>query len=195
MDKDKSLKEFERSLSKASNFKIESVEDFNECVDHVIRLVKDSFMLFQMKSFSTSLFLSIAIIEEVGKIHVGLFNTRQAEVKRDPLRDHKRKQIMGSNYTISMGDRLVNAIGMERLEEIYSMSYSGQLKDLREKSIYCDYEGDGLIIPHEYINEQFSKDILLFAIESFDDNLVGYTRHSMERSKITDKIFENLSTD
>lgn len=195
MDRDKSIKEVERTLSKASNFKIESVEDFNKCVDHVIQLVKDSFMLFQIKSFSTSLFLSIAVIEEVAKIHMGLYTTKQAVVKKDPLKDHKRKQIMGSNYTISMGERLVNAIGMERLEEIYSMSCSGQLKDLREKSIYCDYEDDGLMIPHEYINEQFSKDILLFAIESFDDNLVGYTRHSMERSKITDRIFENLSTD
>lgn len=194
MDKDKSIKEVERTLSRESNFKIES-KDFNKCVDHIIQLVKDSFKLFQMKSFSTSLFLSIAVIEEVGKIHVGLFTTRKNEVKKDPLRDHKRKQIMGSNYTISMGERLVNAIGMKRLEEIYSMSYSGQLKDLREKAIYCDYEDGSLMIPHECIDKQFSKDILLFAIESFDDNLVGYTKYSIERSKITDEIFESLLID
>ena len=83
MDKDKSIKEVERTLSRESNFKIES-KDFNKCVDHIIQLVKDSLMLFQMKSFSTSLFLSIAVIEEVGKIHVGLFTTRKNEVKKDP---------------------------------------------------------------------------------------------------------------
>lgn len=51
------------------------------------------------------------------------------------------------------------------------------------------------MIPHECIDKQFSKDILLLAIESFDDNLVGYTKYSIERSKITDEIFESLLID
>lgn len=57
--------------------------------------------------------------------------------------------------------------------------------------LYCSYEEDNRIIPGEYIDEHFSRDILLFAIEFFDDNLVGYSSCSIEKSKITDEIFEN----
>lgn len=35
--------------------------------------------------------------------------------------------------------------------------------------------------------------ILDSSIESFDDNLVGYSVHSIEKSKQTDRIFEDVS--
>ena len=39
------------------------------------------------------------------------------------------------------------------------------------------------------IDEKTSRNLLLFAIESFDDNLVGWDHYSIQRSYETDKLF------
>lgn len=193
MDNEKSLKEVEKVLTKGSKFTIKSIEEFNKSIDHVIQLIMDSYTLYKIKSFSTSVFISIAVIEEVGKIHMGIYINNVVETKKDSLRDHKTKEIIGSNYTICMGERLQKAIGKEKIEEIYRLSYDGTLKDLREKALYCDREEDDFVTPSECISEDFSKNILLFAIESFDDNLVGYSEYSIGKSKSMDEIFIEIS--
>ncbi len=45
------------------------------------------------------------------------------------------------------------------------------------------------------MDKKLSRALLLFAIESFDDNLVGYTEYSMNISQKTDEIFEEISDD
>lgn len=47
--------------------------------------------------------------------------------------------------------------------------------------------------PNDIINERFSRNLLLFAIESFEDNLVGYTEYSNNLSRNTDVMFENIA--
>lgn len=195
MDDKKSIDEVEKVLDKTSRFTINSTEEFNKSIDHVVQLILDSSMLYKAKSFSTSAFLSIAIIEEVAKIHMSLYikNDETTKIGKDPLRNHKSKQIIGSNYTITLGERLQKAIGENEINEIFQLVYSGGMKDLREKALYCDRESDSFVTPSEIISEEFSRKLLLFAIESFDDNLVGYSDHSIEKSKQTDGIFEDIS--
>lgn len=79
-----------------------------------------------------------------------------------------------------MGERLQKAIGIDNIEKIFELSYNGQLKDMRENAIYCDFDARKIIVPEEQINEEFARQILLFAIESFDDNLVGFSDYSIE---------------
>ena len=92
-----------------------------------------------------------------------------------------------------MGERLKNAIGMDELKKIYDLAYSGEMKNLRETSIYCDRRDDTIVIPSDIIDKEFARSLLLFAIESFDDNLVGYTNHSMDISNKTDELFDTIA--
>lgn len=194
IDKDKSIHEVYKVLSKESNFYIKGVEQLNKCINHILQLITDAYALYMNNSFSSSAFLSIAVIEEVAKVHMGMFiKGTSGRVSKDKLRDHKTKEIIGVNYTVSMGERLKNAIGMEELEKIYDLAYSGELKNLRETSIYCDRRDDTIVTPSDIIDKKFARSLLLFAIESFDDNLVGYTNHSMDISKQTDVFFENVA--
>lgn len=146
-----------------------------------------------MKSFTTVVFLAVTVIEEVAKVHMGLFcDYADERVKKDPLRNHKSKQIIGSNYTIGMGSRLGEAMGKDRLEEMFELSYNGNLLELRENSIYCNKKEKEIKVTNEIIEEILSRDILLFAIESFHDSLVEYSICSMEKSKITEEIFNGI---
>ena len=134
------------------------------------------------------------MLEEVGKIQMGIFiKGSDSYVRKDKLRDHKSKQIVGASYTICMGERIKNAISNENLEKIFQFIYSGELKDLREKVIYCDRKNNSIVTPKDLITQELARNLLLFAIESFDDNLVGWTNYSIELSKKTDLFFEIIA--
>ena len=194
IDEDKSMKEVFKVLSGESNFYITTTQHLNQCINHIFQLITDAYTLYINNSFSSSVFLSIAVIEEVAKVHMGLFVKGSSDyVPKDKLRDHKLKEIIGVNYTVSMGERLKKAIGMDALEKIYDLAYSGKLKNLREASIYCDRKNDTIITPDDVIDKKFAKNLLLFAIESFDDNLVGYSLYSMAISDKTDELFETIA--
>ena len=194
IDKYKSILEIENVLNAESNFYITSTTELNKCIDYIIQLITNAYTLYTSNAFPSSVFLSIAVIEEVAKVHMGIFVKESKEyVKKDKLRDHRTKEIIGSNYTVCMGERLKKAIGEEALEKIFELAYSGKMKELREKSIYCECHDGKIMTPNEIINKEFSRNMLLFAIESFDDNLVGYTDYSIQASKKTDDIFYRVA--
>lgn len=194
MDEDRSINEVEKTFEQESAFYLESSSELNMCIDHIVSLLVDARILFDAGSYARTISLAIVTLEEVGKTQIALFTHKPESeyVKHDPLRDHKTKQIIGSNYTISMGTRLVEAIGEEMLEHIYSLSYDGKLKTMREQMLYWDRDSGNILLPEKIANYDFAKALLLFAIESFDDNLVGWTNHSMEISRDTDKMFEEI---
>lgn len=192
IDENKSIQEVEKVLSSYSLFSIPTGE-FDKCVDHVIHLIKDAALLYKNGSYSTAVFLSVTIIEEVAKINIGLFTRLDPEGNlkkgKDKLHNHKAKHAIGSNFTISMGERLQKAIGQEEMEKIINLAYSGGLIDYREGALYCDRANDHIQVPSDVIDEKTSRNLLLFAIESFDDNLVGWDHYSIQRSYETDKLF------
>ena len=194
VDKDFSFDKIESILNGTSNFYISSNEELNKCLDHVVQLISDSYVLYINNSYTFSSFLAISVLEEVGKIQMGIFiKGSDSYVRKDKLRDHKSKQIVGASHTICMGERIKNAISNENLEKIFQFIYSGELKDLREKVIYCDRKNNSIVTPKDLITQELARNLLLFAIESFDDNLVGWTNYSIELSKKTDLFFEIIA--
>ncbi len=61
-----------------------------------------------------------------------------------------------------------------------------------EKAIYCDRKNNNIVTPKDLITQELARNLLLFAIESFDDNLLGWTDYSIELSKKTDLFFETI---
>ena len=138
--------------------------------------------------------MSIAAIEEAGKSEMGLYIKQRAgkKVKKDLLCDHKKKETVAAMPTVAMGQRLVDALGNERIEELYRLTYFGDLKRLREDALYWDIKNGRLELPEEVVDKAFARDLLLFSIEVFDDRLVGYTHYSIEVSRATDKLFREI---
>ncbi|MGN0178943.1 MAG: AbiV family abortive infection protein [Monoglobaceae bacterium] len=194
IDELKSITMVEKIIKEESNFTIKSKNEFNKCIEHLFQLITAAYTLYMSEAFPSSVFLSITVIEEVAKIHMGIYaKSSDKYVKKDKLRDHETKEIIGANCTIYMSERIKKAIDTEKLETIFELAYSGKLKELREKSIYCEFKDGKIVIPHDIINKEFSKNMLLFAIESFDDNLVGYTNYSMDISKKTGILFDKVA--
>lgn len=194
MDEDIAIRAVENVLEKGSKFSIASTEDFNRCVDHIVGLLNDAALLYRFGSCATSAFMSIAAIEEAGKSEMGLYIKQEAsrKIKKDLLCDHKKKETVAVMPTVAMGQRLVDALGVERIEELHRLTYSGDLKRLREDALYWDIKNGRLELPEEVVDKAFARDLLLFSIEVFDDRLVGYTHYSIEVSRATDELFREI---
>lgn len=104
----------------------------------------------------------------------------------------QKKEKVAVLHTVAMGKRLIDSLGKERIEELYRLTYSGGLKRLREDALYWDIKNGRMELPREVVDKTFARDLPLFSLEVFDDRLIGYTDYSMEVSRTTDKLFQEI---
>ena len=173
---------------------IRGKEEFDLGCGHIAALIEDAFLLFKSKSYSTSLFLSITIIEETSKTNFGMFYSGKTpeHQQRNIFTNHKDKHFLAALPTVLMGKRIKEAIDEKTLNNIFNKLKNGNLVQLREKALYCDRENSKYKSPRDLIGEREAKNMLLLAIEIFDDALDGYTEYSSQLCKRADQIFEEL---
>lgn len=174
-----------------------TLEQFNDACEHIVRLLQDASLLFERGSHATSVFLSITALEETAKVQMGMFRRSATPIKRsrDLLYKHQKKHELALGPTIVMGGRLQAAIGEVRMRELIELGRKGGLVSLREASLYVEQQGNNLLVPTNVIPIATSRELLLLAIESFDDALVGYTNRTIELSKQTDILFVKWAKD
>jgi AbiV family abortive infection protein len=169
-----------------------SPEEFNAACEHIVQLLTDASTLLAAGSHATAAFLSITAVEETAKVHIGMFRWSSTPVARrkDPLYGHAEKHKLGLGPTVAMGGRLQAAIGEERMHELMRQAQAGDLVKVREAALYVANGVSGLVTPSSAVLPETSRELLLLAIEAFDDGLVGYTSQSMELSRATDELFQ-----
>jgi AbiV family abortive infection protein len=168
-----------------------SVEEFDEVGEHVVQLLRDSSLLLENGSASTACFLAITALEETAKVHIDLFRHSAVPVARgkDPLFKHKEKHRIAAAPTLAMGSRLQKAIGETRLRELMDLARNGGLVPLRESCLYVERKDGTLRIPNAVVSKGLAREMLLFAAESFDDAVVGFTNKSFDLGVATDELF------
>jgi len=173
-------------------------EEFDRGCDHIHRLLTDSYSLYSSTSFSTSVFLSITAIEEIAKLEIAVFrnNKRTAPAKNrrdDALFSHKAKHAIALQEVITIGHRLPDAIGAERLRELIDIAESGGLVNLREAALYMENVDGTFLCPNERILRRTAREILLLALEVWDDKLVGFTNHTYDLDVTLMQIFKDVA--
>ncbi|GER09472.1 AbiV family abortive infection protein [Variovorax boronicumulans] len=156
---------------------------FDRGCDHVCALLRDAYTLFTAGSFPTAVFLSITAIEEIAKLEIAAFRQPGLTVpaKRrsdDHLYSHKLKHAIALQEVIAIGTRLPAAIGEARVRELLDMSESGGLVALRESSLYAENVDGQFLCPHDRIDRALAREMLLLALEVWDDRLVGLSNHT-----------------
>lgn len=176
---------------------IESVDEFNSACEHVVLLLEEAEGVFQRGGYSTATFLAITAIEETAKTHLGAFTGGGPDPesrKKNIFYDHGKKHQMAAMPTVSMGKRLQAAISEEALVRILEMSKNKELLGLRESSLYFERRNGALQSPRTAIDKNLSRSILLYAVEVFDDALVGFTDYSMKISDRADGVFSRIAS-
>ena len=169
-----------------------SVEQFDLACSHIVRLLTDASNLLSAGSHATATFLAITALEETSKVHLGMFRKSAAPLKRskDPLYKHDQKHLLALGPTVAMGSRLQAAIGETRMNELIELGRSGGLVALREAALYVEKKDDELYAPNAAIAASTARELLLLAVEAFDDALVGYSNQSLELRIHTDDFFK-----
>lgn len=172
-----------------------SSEEFDCICEHIVQLLEDASTLLTTGSHATGTFLSITALEETSKAYIGMYRRGAAPVNRskDPLYKHGEKHRLALGPTVAMGSRLQAAIGEIRMHELIALAGSGGFVALREAALYVEQKDGALSIPTTSVPRSTARELLLLAVEAFDDALVGYTSQSIELSARTDKVFERWS--
>lgn len=177
---------------------IQSADDLDLAINHIVQLLTDATGLFMHGSYATAAFLSITACEEVAKAHIGSFTDGQhpegkRKTGRNMFRDHKTKHALAALETVPMGERLQKALGNKELTRIMNMAQNAGFVQTRENALYFQRENSELVAPLQKIDKTFSRSLVLFSIEVFDDALVGLTNYSMTIVKCTDALFEQVA--
>jgi AbiV family abortive infection protein len=158
--------------------------DFNLAARHVLRLLTDATEAFARGSYGTAAFLAITALEETAKAEMTRYQRGDPDGERvkgkHPLRDHATKHILGVSPVLFMGDRLLRVLGRERCEALKAEIDAGGFVGLREASIYVNFDVSPVVGPNEAVRFDRAFEVLLLALESADDTLVGYTNASYE---------------
>ena len=183
-----------RAMARPGDNLIRSAEELDKATDHIVLLIQDSCALYMGCSYSSSAFMSITVCEEVAKAHIGSFTdgTPPERKGRNIFRDHKTKHLMAALPSVPMGLRLEEALGKDELQRVMNMAQNAGFAQARENALYFQREKGDLVIPSERIDKKLSRSLVLFAIEVFDDALVGMTSHSCKMRNITDSLFEQV---
>lgn len=189
------LKRIEEASAFPMGLKSRGADSFNRAGDHVLTLLGDAAAAFDRGSFGTATFLALTALEETAKAELMLYrHDPTVPPKRgDPMRSHANKHAIAVRDTTFMG-RLPKALGDERCETLHEEADAGELVSLREASLYVDVKSGDLVVPKEIISKARAREILLLAIESADDALVGYSNHSIDVwSPALDTLFDKFA--
>jgi AbiV family abortive infection protein len=155
---------------------------FNTASQHVLVLLEDAVAAFGRGSYGTSVFLAITALEETAKAELLGFRIEKpegAQKKRgDPLHSHTKKHALAVRPTTFMG-RLPNILGPATCARLQQEATDGSINRLRETAIYVSCAADGKVsTPAMAVNNARAREIVLLALESADDILVGWTNDS-----------------
>lgn len=171
-----------------SDFVIKTSDEFNRCIDHIYGLLNSSHVLYDKGLFPSSSFFSIAAIEEIVKVYNSLFSKNvDGHVAKGT-----GKKIFGPDYYLWMDDRLTDAVEEEDLKGIFDLYNSGGMTNLKLDSVYTNRRSDRMTIPVDLVDKKYARNMLLFAIQAYEDNIAGYSLYAINISKKTDKLFEEV---
>ena len=173
------------------------IAEFNLGCDHVGGLLENASNIFQSGSYPTAIFLSITAIEEIAKLYIAALRhygkTKPTKNRReDHLFNHKAKHSIALQEVIAIGTRLPQAIGEEKVRELLNKAETGELVEMREAALYTDVIDGSFIVPSNRFGRSDARDLLLLALEVWDDQLVGLTNHTYTIDKRMIEIFDHV---
>ena len=66
------------------------------------------------------------------------------------------------------------------------------MTNLKLDSVYTNRRSDRMTIPVDLVDKKYARNMLLFAIQAYEDNIAGYSLYAINISKKTDKLFEEV---
>ena len=175
---------------------VQGAEKFDRICEHILSLLGEAVLLHRSGSHARAAFIAITALEETGKAVLGLHiaHPSSSTARGGALRSHPTKQLLGAGpLPLQLRSRLVQMLGSTDAERVLSMAWSGGLVQVREGAAYFDVEEGELSVPEDAVSADLARCILVFALDSFDDAIVGYTNESYRIGRAAEALLAEIA--
>ena len=167
--------------------------DFDECliqykalIAHVESTWADACGLYRQENYPLATFLSILVIEEIGKLTNLYFDLLLFDIERPTPQSqsvdgsHKRKQLIGVFTGALVNARLDRVIGFDVVRKLLNRVQSNGLEQLRQDCLYIDVQDGRAVTPRERIGPDQANLLTVFAGEVMAE-VLGHFPWEFER--------------
>ena len=183
----------ERSEVLAQHASLLTGETFDACVSQYKALIGHVEAQWRLASelclsgnFPLAAFVSILVIEEIGKLtHLGddliWFDAgERRERGRGVARGHRRKHLIGVLSGALVNARLVRVLGLDVVRRILGEAESNVLERTRQSCLYIDIGRGGPVLPDEVVSKERASELTVLAGELMAE-VLGYFPWEFDR--------------
>jgi AbiV family abortive infection protein len=162
------------------------LEQYKVLLGHVEPQWADACTLYQRGNFPIAAFLSILVIEEVGKLSrlaeemIYFDGPATSPVAKVIERSHRRKHFIGVVSGALMNARLDRVLGKDKVRRILHGAESDELEKARQACLYIDVEDGKTVVPSARISQERARDLTILAGELMAE-VLGYFPWEFER--------------
>jgi AbiV family abortive infection protein len=183
----------ERGEAFAGKPSLLSGHDFETCLaqykgllSHVEKLWASAAQEYKQGNFPIAAFLSILVIEEIGKLGRLPQDLVNYDAPREMLgdysvdRDHRRKHFIGVVSGALINSRLDRILGKDVVKKLLHEAESDEFEKTRQACLYIDMKGGVPITPSEQIDRNRSQTLVILAGELMAE-VLGHFPWEFER--------------
>lgn len=168
-------------------------ETFNDCLEqyktliaHVENLWAEACSLYKGKKYPLAAFISILVIEEIGKLSRLPFDLMAYDVLRSvashgPVeKSHRRKHFIGVVSGALINARLDRVLGKDVVRTVLHLAESDELEKIRQSCLYADFRHGKMVTPSEVIDAERARVLTVLAGELMAE-VLGHFPWEFER--------------
>ncbi len=169
---------------------------YKTLIGYVEKLWAEACQLYKHGNFPLATFLSILVIEEIGKLtnlaqDLILYDVpRPAKQVHTVERDHRTKHFIGVVSGALINARLDRVLGKDVIRKILHWAESDELEKIRQSCLYIDVQDGRAVIPHESIDAERARVFTVLAGELIAE-VLGHFPWEFERMRENAIAFES----
>ena len=147
------------------------LEQYKALIAHVEKLWADACQLYTLRNFPLAAFISILVIEEVGKLarlaeDLIFYDVPRAAPQDDAVeRSHRRKHFIGVVSGALINARLDRVLDKDVIRKILHQAESDELEKTRQGCLYIDMQDGRAVTPSERIDAERARVLTVLAGE------------------------------
>ncbi len=162
------------------------LKQYRELIAYVENLWESACQEYKSKRFPLCAFISILVIEEIGKLS-NLYNdlifydaprNKASAIIVD--RDHRRKHFIGVVSGALINARLDRVLGKAVVKKLLHEAESDELEKIRQSCLYIDIKDGNPVTPDQIVNEEKARLLVILAGELMAE-VLGHFPWEFER--------------
>lgn len=162
------------------------LEQYKELISHVEKLWDSACQLYKANNFPMCAFISILVIEEIGKLSHLSQELISYDIERSPQdqiivdRNHRRKHFIGVVSGALINSRLDRVLGKQVVRKLLHEAESDELEKTRQSCLYVDFKDGQSVVPSQLISKDRAKTLVVLAGELMAE-VLGHFPWEFER--------------